>query len=65
MTAVDCSSDPPPVDRRTHVNPTAGFHRRLKDTLLNQTRWPAFVVLWLIGGGALLVYFLLLISGYA
>jgi hypothetical protein len=63
MTAVDYSGDTTPVDRRASSNPT-GFHRRLKDTFFNQSRWPAFVLVWLIGGGALLVYFLLLMSGY-
>lgn len=63
MTAVDYSHDTMPADRRAHENPKTGFHRRLKDTLFNRTRWPAFVAFWLIGGGALLVYFLLLMSG--
>ena len=64
MTAVDYSRDTTSVDRRVSVSPTTRFHRRLKDTLFNRTRWPAFVMLWLIGGGALLVYFLLLMAGY-
>lgn len=63
MTAVDYSHDTMPADRRANANSTTGFHRRLRDTLFNRTRWPAFVALWLVGGGALLVYFLLLMSG--
>ena len=63
MTAVDYSHDTTPADRRVNASPTTSFHRRLKDTMFNRTRWPAFVIVWLVGGGALLVYFLLLMSG--
>ncbi len=51
-------------DRRTHTRGAAGTpKRRLDDTLFNRLRWPAFLVLWFLGGLAVFLYLIDAISG--
>lgn len=42
-------------ERRTHPDPGSTAHRRLRDSRFNMLKWPAFVGLWAVGGGLLLL----------
>lgn len=56
MGTPDYSVHMTPDERRASSKPQTALHRRLRDTLFNRTRWPAFIVLWFVGGVALFVY---------